>query len=184
MLTEVGLGIAALAAGASLASALAALRAAKANRESVDLAHRPFVMPSYVISSDRTTEGEDAITFNVTLHNEGGAVALDTSWATVVHRDGAKTYRRCDLASPPTAPQRAIRPAESVSSSPNLHPEDPRDRIDVLNGPRTMRGNLFEADWRIVIRYTDVAGRRWEYIEPKSSDELAPVARLVESPDW
>jgi hypothetical protein len=92
-------------------------------------------------------------------------------------------FSRQYLSSSPTVPQRAIRPGESVSSSLNPHSEEPMRRSD-LSGPRVVKGDILEADWRIVIRYTDVAGRRWEYVEPMASEDLAPRARSVDGPDW
>jgi hypothetical protein len=141
-------------------------------------------MPSYVISR----RDAETVVFSVTLHNEGSVVALDTCWAVVLlpresDPSATEVFDRKRLASMPILPQRALRPGESVVSSDGPVFDDGLRRSDI-SGARAVRADFFGADWRIVVRYTDVAGRRWEYVEPKSSEELAPAARIVRDPDW
>ncbi len=181
--SEIATVVAAVSAIAASASALASWRSAIASREALERTHRPFVMPSYLV---RSASKRDAIVFDVTLHNEGATVALDTSWAVVLSNPLGShpgVFSRQYLSSSPTIPQRAIRPGESVSSSLNRQPDEPMRRSDI-SGPRVVKGDILEAGWRIVIRYTDVAGRRWEYVEPMASEDLAPRARFVDNPDW
>jgi hypothetical protein len=158
--------------GAAL-SAIAASVSARASRQAVSRAHRPFVWAETHLRG-RAEDGRWSV--GVRLHNDGPGVAFEVSAAVgpeyVPHLMRMRGWRvwcrvRIGYASPPI---RAMRAGEAVP---------PRDDNELFE----MALKSIE-HWWVVVRFTDAAGARWEFREPASIESLALPPQRVRRRPW
>ena len=191
----------AVAVGAAVAAGGSAWYA----RTALEREHWPFVWPEYCLLpiDDKGNELGDGAAFDpregeyklaVRLHNDGPGLALDVAW-TIARRS---TSRRRKV----QPDNRALNPLRRRKVQRLIHSAVQHVGIArKVPGGRALRSGEAnpEADgvWLreelgdqymkdvppshfIVVRYSDVAGRRWEYPERLSSArELAPPPRRV-----
>jgi hypothetical protein len=167
-----------VAACAGAASATAAWLSAGASREAVARAHRPFVLPRLFSEVPEWLEPEDSQLqlWQVHLGNEGPGVALDVRYSVVFLHEWTRAERkraRGETRRRASKPIRAIHPRQVVD----------RDHGELLT---LVLERTIDTPWWVVVRFTDSAGVRWEYAEPKEVGALAPPPKRLHRrrPRW
>jgi hypothetical protein len=164
-----------VAAGAGAVSAAAAALSARASRQAVVRAHRPFVWAEIHVVKGR--RDDKMWLAKLRLHNDGPGAAFDVSAAVGPHYVYERVRRHWwqvwsrTLSGYATPPIRAMRPGEAVP---------PRDSDEGLY--ELAIGSL--EDWWVAVRYTDAAGVRWEFREPRSPESLARPAHRLRARWW
>jgi hypothetical protein len=170
-ITEVAVVV---AAGTGAVSAAAAALSARASRNAVARAHRPYVWAEIHVVSGRS---EKTWLAKVRLHSDGPGAAFDVSAAVGPHyvyeRIRRSWWRLWDrtLVGYATPPIRAMLSGEAVP---------PRDTDDGLY--ELAIGSI--EDWWVAVRYSDAAGARWEFREPRSPESLAGPPRRLRTRRW
>ena len=159
---EVATGIAAL-------SAVAAWLSAANSRRAITLANRPFVWPAFTFKGGHRVAGDKHWELKARLHNDGPGVALDVRWS--VH--APQSRKRRGVAAERQAASIASDPIRAMRSGESMPPVD-GEWLGPIIAP-------FERDepWDVVVRFSDAAGRRWEFSEPASERRMAHRPRRV-----
>ena len=102
----------------------------------------------------------------VQLHSDGPGIALDVRWSIgEPHESDRRAYRQAEEATADSATSvvRALRPGKS---HPALAPDDAEsDALAKAHYERTARTVDREEPWWVLVRWSDSAGRRWEFAE-------------------
>ena len=161
-----------LTAGTGAVAAGAAAVAAFISRATVERADYAFVWAE--VTQDQP--GPDAQTqrLRVQLHSDGPGIALDVRWSLGgPWEPGRSAYRRAqeEVAARATPAIRALSPGVS---RPWVSVADARDgsELDALYGPTQCYVPDDDA-WWVLVRWSDSAGRRWEFSEGSAGRELA-----------
>lgn len=163
-----------IAAAAGAASAVAAWLSARASRQAVASAHRPFVWPELDVRYEGHGNSPH-LRVGVKLRSDGpgtafdGSCSIDPDLAPTSFRYPRRWFSRRVISGLTTPPVRAMRPGVVF---PATGDDDPDRRFAfTLVSPEDV--------WWAVARWTDAAGVRWEFYEPSDPGALAlPPRRL------
>jgi hypothetical protein len=191
------------------AAAVAALLSVWFSRQAVERSHRPYVWPEWRLepddpesvatdaeAADDESEEEARAAYErlkeeryrvlVRLHNDGPGVALDAQWS-VERAYRPRRLRVWEL--------RSLQPLRTRRQLRAMHAN--LTKMMREGGTRALRESevrplgdgwdksmpdryLRDDQWSIIVRYSDTAGRRWEFREPAFSRlEIASRPRRV-----
>ncbi len=162
-----------VAAVATSIAAVAAAASAVLSRSAVERGNLAFVWPEFGVD-----EGYDDNEFPyvwVRLRSDGPGIALDVRWSIfVVPEPGCSAWQRAEEEAAASAKRavRALRPGQGFPAE--------RDRPQTAAMPARLR----DEPWSVVVRWSDSAGRRWEFVESTGGLELAHRPRRVRRARW
>lgn len=139
-----------------------------------DRAREPRVRwPSFhVEAQDENLAGEH---LRLRLHSDGPGLALDVRWSIYRFPEPGRTgARRADeeLAARASTAVRGLRPGESYPASTDVPMKEP------------MHPLFDDEPWSLVVRWSDSAGRRWQFSEWSGGRELASRPLRVRQSLW
>lgn len=163
-----------LSAGAATTAAIFAAVSAATSRAAVERANLAFVWPKFwAYHPDEWDQGGHGVG-SVVLNSDGAGVALDVRWSLLFEpAPGRSAWRQAEAETASTASPvvRALRPGERApSKGPGFERE-----VD----PKRLEGR-----WWVVVRWSDSAGRRWEFKEGDGEQALAGRPKRVRRPCW
>ncbi len=162
------------AAATVLAVGLAAW-SARLSLAAVERANMAFVWPAFIVGHEDTWDNSGAYGVRVRLHADGPGVALDVRWSLYFADEPGREKEAEAEAKARAAPAiRAMRPGESW-------PEKDGGWSEMIPVPPPPYDDL---PYWIVVRWSDSAGRRWEFSEPGAGRQLAQRPRRVKNPSW
>ena len=169
--------------GSSVTASIAAAAAAFMSRSAVERANLAFVWaePSF----DRPDPDSGMSRLRIQLHSDGPGIALDVRWSLGGPEDpGWRAHRRAqrETASRATPAIRALRPGDRHPSLAVRDAEN-EDAVEIAYGG-TERTVDREEPWWILVRWSDSAGRRWEFSEGSLGRELASAPCIVRRRRW
>lgn len=169
-------------AATGVVAAGAAAFAARMSRATVERANLAFVWAEMTLDSiDDSTRR-----LRVQLHSDGPGIALDVRWSLGGPWDPTRTGYRRDQEEVATRATPAIRALRPGFSYPALAVADASNEAEIEASysatERYIHDEYSEA-WWIVVRWSDSAGRRWEFSEATAGRELAqPPGRVRRQP--
>jgi hypothetical protein len=189
---------AAVAIGAlvvTTASAVAAFQAARATRDTATRSNLPFVWVEPTISREPAIEvvrdsagheyGQEsqdfeAVTIRPRLRNDGPGMAQDVRWSIYRPHEADPWWlrgavRRFKQSDPRGQAETAASASKAIRAMQGGATEDAE--------PMTIH-LLADEPWFIVVRYTDTAGKRWEFSESGDARSLAGAPYEVRDTDW
>lgn len=154
-----------IAAVATSAAAIAAAASARASRAAVERANLAFVWPVY--SVEGPDQNLSTHRLRVRLHSAGPGIAFDVRWSVLFPDVGRRAWRQAekDAARGASDAVRSLRPGESAPKG------TPPYEVVVNEHP-------FDQAWFLVVRWSDSAGRRWEFIENDRRDVAHKPVKL------
>lgn len=162
-----------VSAAAATSAAVFAAVSALMSRAAVERGNLAFVWPEYWI--DGPDQNLTNHRLRVRLHSDGAGIALDARWSVFYMPDeGRKASRRAEqeAAEAATSLVRVLRPGECSPSS-----AAPADE-------RPIHPDLFDEPYAVVVRWSDSAGRRWEFNEGSLERQLARKPTRVRRARW
>jgi hypothetical protein len=182
-----------VSAVAGAAAAISARSSARGSRDAVRRSNLPFVWPSYEVEygEEEPNTGMAVNTVRVTLHNDGPGIAIDVRWS---------MWSPLDENDPPRwlptqwrwAPWRFRRQfarwgrdasaddAARAGASKSIRAMQPGDELASTHTAQFLEG---DPAW-VIVRYSDSAGERWEYVEPGAPRDLAGLPTRVHKYDY
>jgi hypothetical protein len=164
-----------VAAAATVLAVAFAAWSAWLSRAAVERANMAFVWPAFTIGHEDTWDDRGPFGVRVRLHADGPGVALDVRWSLYFPDEpGREKYVDAEAAASASAAIRAMRPGESW-------PEEDGQWSEMIPVPPPPHDDL---PYSILVRWSDSAGRRWEFTEAGTGRELAKPPRRVSKPAW
>jgi hypothetical protein len=165
-----------------LAATVAAAFAARMSRAAVERDHLAFVWAE--VTDERPDPVVSRRRIRVRLHSDGPGVALDVRWSLGGPWHGRKAYWRAqeEVAGRATPAIRALRPGSSHPDSRAIADAKDEAAIEALYGS-TEQYIQDDGDdpWWVLVRWSDSAGRRWEFSESSEGRVLARPPTKVRS---
>lgn len=161
-----------VAAIASSIAAVAAATSAILSRSAVERGNFAFVWPDFRVSED---ESDGFSYVLVRLRSDGPGIALDVRWSLYFMPEPGRTARRRAESEAEATASSAVRALRPGACSP---PE--RQAIE----GRRIHPDLRDEPWSVVVRWSDSAGRRWEFVESTQGRRLAHKPRKLRAPTW
>jgi hypothetical protein len=153
-----------VSAVATSAAAIFAAGSARVSRTAVERGNLAFVWPEFSTHAQDVNHASRWL--KVRLHSDGPGIALDVRWSVFFVPEPGRVAWRREL--------RSRRPPPPESSPAQALPAD----------EQTIGDELEDEPWWIVVRWSDSAGRRWEFNEATAGRELARKPRKIRRPTW
>jgi hypothetical protein len=171
---------------ATFAAAVSARSSAQASKDAVRRSNMPFVWPAYEVEygEEEPMTGMQANTVRTVLHNDGPGVAIDVRWSMWSPTEGPGRWHPYEWQWVPSRVRRLFRrwlrdtraDAESkAGASTSIRAMQPGEEVTSTHTVQFLEG---EPAW-VVVRYSDSAGERWEYVDPAAPRDLAGLPTRV-----
>lgn len=178
-----------LSVSSGVVASIAAATAAYMSRTAVERANLAFVWAELFF--DRPDAAAPIRRLRIQLHSDGPGIALDVRWSIGGPTEGGRAaHRRAEeeIAAQARPAIRALRPGHS---HPSVAP------VDVV-GPDEIRAHYesteqtfhddYDEPWWVLVRWSDSAGRRWQFSESSDGLKLATprmkVRKVGRRPWW